>query len=45
MNAGVPVLLDDPKAPVSRALERIAEALLGAGAASKNGAENAASDD
>jgi pilus assembly protein CpaE len=29
VNAGAPVLLDDPKAPVSRALERIAEALLG----------------
>jgi pilus assembly protein CpaE len=37
VNAGVPVLMDDPKAPVSRALDRIAEALLGSGAASKNG--------
>ncbi|MEX1006561.1 MAG: P-loop NTPase [Acidimicrobiia bacterium] len=37
VNAGVPVLLDDPKAPVARALDRIAESLLGAGARSKNG--------
>lgn len=29
VNAGVPVLLDDPKSPVSRALDRIAESLLG----------------
>jgi pilus assembly protein CpaE len=28
VNAGVPVVLDDPKAPVSRALDRIAETLL-----------------
>jgi pilus assembly protein CpaE len=28
VNAGVPVILDDPKAPVSRALERIAESLV-----------------
>jgi pilus assembly protein CpaE len=38
VNAGTPVLLEDPKAPVSRALDRIAEALLGSGAAkSKHG--------
>lgn len=29
VNAGVPVLLDEPKAPVSRALDRIAQALVG----------------
>jgi pilus assembly protein CpaE len=29
VNAGVPVVLDDPKAPVSRALERIAQTLVG----------------
>ena len=37
VNVGVPVLMDDPKAPVSRALDRIAEALLGPSAVSKNG--------
>jgi pilus assembly protein CpaE len=37
VNAGVPVLLDDPKAPVSRALDRIAESLLASGAPSRNG--------
>jgi pilus assembly protein CpaE len=37
VNAGVPVLLDDPKSPVSRALVRIAESLLEAGGPSKNG--------
>jgi pilus assembly protein CpaE len=30
VNAGRPVVLEDPKAPVSRALDRIAEALLSA---------------
>jgi pilus assembly protein CpaE len=37
VNAGVPVLLEEPRAPVSRAMERIAEALLGpeAGATDK----------
>jgi pilus assembly protein CpaE len=30
VNAGVPVVLDDPKAPVSRALDRIAETVLAA---------------
>jgi pilus assembly protein CpaE len=39
VNAGVPVLTNDPKAPVSRALDRIAEALLGPGAVSKNGSK------
>jgi pilus assembly protein CpaE len=29
VNAGVPVLLEEPRAPVSRAMERIAEALMG----------------
>jgi len=28
VNAGIPVVLDEPKAPVSRALDRIAQALL-----------------
>ena len=31
VNAGVPVFTNDPKAPVSRAMDRIAEALLGPG--------------
>ena len=35
VNAGRPVIVDDPKAPVSRALDRIAESLLGPVAASK----------
>ena len=29
VNAGVPVVVDEPKSPVSRALECIAESLLG----------------
>ncbi|HEX9506558.1 MAG TPA: hypothetical protein VGA62_11205, partial [Acidimicrobiia bacterium] len=29
VNAGVPVVIDEPKVPVSRALDRIAEFLLG----------------
>ncbi len=29
VNSGVPVVIDDPKAPVSRALEHIADALVG----------------
>jgi pilus assembly protein CpaE len=29
VNSGTPVYIDDPKAPVSRAMERIADALLG----------------
>lgn len=37
VNAGVPVVLSEPKAPVSRALERIAETLLAAGAVGRNG--------
>jgi pilus assembly protein CpaE len=37
VNAGVPVILDDPKAPVSRALDRIAEALLASGATGRRG--------
>jgi pilus assembly protein CpaE len=37
VNAGVPVLLDDPKAPVSRALDRVAESLVGASAHAKAG--------
>ncbi|HXY91564.1 MAG TPA: P-loop NTPase [Acidimicrobiia bacterium] len=37
VNAGVPVLLEDPKAPVSRALDRIAEALLGSAARTGSG--------
>jgi len=39
VNAGVPVLTNDPKAPVSRALDRIAEALLGPGVVNKNGSK------
>ncbi len=39
VNAGVPVITNDPKAPVSRAMDRIAEALLGPGAAVKNGSK------
>jgi pilus assembly protein CpaE len=37
VNSGKPVYLDDPKAPVSRALERIADALLGPGARQPKG--------
>jgi len=37
VNAGVPVILDEPKAPVSRALDRIAESLLGARQPAKTG--------
>jgi len=37
VNAGVPVVIDDPKAPVSRALDRIAESLLGPLSAAKLG--------
>jgi pilus assembly protein CpaE len=37
VNAGVPVMLDEPKAPVSRALDRIAESLVGTTARSKSG--------
>jgi pilus assembly protein CpaE len=37
VNAGVPVLLDDPKSPVSRAMDRIAESLVGAAAGAKSG--------
>jgi pilus assembly protein CpaE len=29
VNAGVPVIIDDPKSPVSRSLEVIADSLLG----------------
>jgi pilus assembly protein CpaE len=39
VNAGVPVITNDPKAPVSRAMDRIAEALLGPGAAGTNGSK------
>jgi pilus assembly protein CpaE len=35
VNAGRPVVVDEPKAPVSRALDRIAESLLGPAAAPK----------
>jgi pilus assembly protein CpaE len=45
VNAGVPVLTNDPKAPVSRALDRIAEALLGPGVVSKNGSKKRGSKD
>ena len=34
VNAGVPVVIDEPKSPVSRSLEVIADALLGPGATS-----------
>jgi pilus assembly protein CpaE len=37
VNAGRPVVVDDPKAPVSRALDRIAESLLGPTAVQKKG--------
>ena len=37
VNAGRPVVVDDPKAPVSRALDRIAESLLGPSAVQKKG--------
>src|SRR5262249_40158845 len=38
VNAGIPVVLDEPKAPVSRALERIAQALVvGAAKSGKRG--------
>jgi pilus assembly protein CpaE len=37
VNAGVPVVLDDPRSPVARALERIAESLVGVGAPAKSG--------
>jgi pilus assembly protein CpaE len=36
VNTGVPVLLDDPKSPVARALDRIAVSLLEAGTSSKH---------
>jgi pilus assembly protein CpaE len=37
VNAGRPVVVDDPKSPVSRALDRIAESLVGSTAAPKKG--------
>jgi pilus assembly protein CpaE len=37
VNAGRPVVVDDPKSPVSRALDRIAESLVGATAQPKKG--------
>jgi pilus assembly protein CpaE len=37
VNSGTPVYLDDPKGPVSRAMERIADALLGPDAAPPKG--------
>jgi len=37
VNAGAPVLLEDPKSPVSRALDRIGESLLGSQASAKKG--------
>ena len=37
VNAGVPVVLDDPKSPVSRALDRIAESLMVSAAKAKRG--------
>jgi pilus assembly protein CpaE len=37
VNAGRPVVVDDPKSPVSRAMDRIAESLLGPRAAPKKG--------
>ncbi len=37
VNAGRPVVVDDPKAPVSRALDRIAESLVGTTALPKKG--------
>ncbi len=37
VNAGVPVVLDDPRSPVARALDRIAESLLGTAAPAKSG--------
>jgi pilus assembly protein CpaE len=37
VNAGIPVVLDDPKAAVSRALDRIAESLLGPRSGAKSG--------
>lgn len=37
VNAGRPVVVDDPKSPVSRALDCIADSLLGPGAAPKKG--------
>jgi len=37
VNAGRPVVVDEPKAPVSRALDCIAEALLGPKASTKKG--------
>jgi pilus assembly protein CpaE len=37
VNAGRPVVVDDPKSPVSRALDRIAESLVGTSALPKKG--------
>jgi pilus assembly protein CpaE len=37
VNSGRPVVVEDPKSPVSRAMERIAESLLGTNAAPKKG--------
>jgi len=37
VNAGRPVVVDEPKAPVSRALDHIAETLLGPNASPKKG--------
>jgi pilus assembly protein CpaE len=37
VNAGRPVVVDDPKSPVSRALDHIAESLLGPNASTKKG--------
>jgi len=37
VNAGRPVVVDDPKSPVSRALDRIAESLVGSTAVPKKG--------
>jgi pilus assembly protein CpaE len=37
VNAGRPVVVDDPKSPVSRAIDRIAESLLGPNAVQKKG--------
>jgi len=37
VNAGRPVVVDDPKSPVARALDHIAESLLGPDASTKKG--------
>jgi pilus assembly protein CpaE len=37
VNSGRPVVVDDPKSPVSRAVDRIAESLLGPSASTKKG--------